>query len=736
MRPAQTNYYPFTDPRSIAGCTIWIDAQDSNTVTLTTGSVVTAVRDKSVNQYVFSNGALMTYNVTKFNTIYPSFFYSGTAAGRIGSNASVSIAQPFTVFAVGTNQGNTGTRYSILDSISSTTRAAAEVSNVAAASSPRPCMISGGTTLIASTGSWPTFFGSWEFNSTASALTMNGLRQALGTVGTAGTLGTLLGSTQAAQGGAAWRGHLCEIIVYSRILSSTERIQLEGYLAWRWGLRTSFAETTWHPLFNQNPPVRGFVPPDAGTVQHWFDAADSYYSLGSTGGVVTVLLNKGTSNGSNITVSGGSPTTGVATQNGRNLIRMDGTSSLQFTAAFPSQSRARFFAIRPTTNTTVGTVSIFAQAGAATGRDTIAFESSGRITETAQGVAIRIQTAALANQSNVFSIFSVQNSATAANNRVASNGNVLSLTTTTAAASYLTTSATNQIAQAGNIDFGEFISFDQEVSLAVTQQIEGYLAWKWGVQGSLPSTHPYKALPPYYPVTNPSSILNGMGFYGLLRTWLDASDRSTVTLSGNVVTAWAGKSRNRGVTLTGSPIYKQSSFLGGRNVISFNGAGDSALAVTGNTGGFTIFLVTTQPYPEPINELSFVFSSDVTARPGVFYAGGQLYMGSSLGEQPVPVGFSTNITGIYTCVFNSTASTFAFNGGNRFSLNPGTGNATSIYFGRDWSGYYCTAEVGEVLVCAAVMSVLDQMRVEGYLAWKWGLQDRLPGNHPYKNFRP
>jgi hypothetical protein len=28
------------------------------------------------------------------------------------------------------------------------------------------------------------------------------------------------------------------------------------------------------------------------------------------------------------------------------------------------------------------------------------------------------------------------------------------------------------------------------------QRIEGYLAWKWGLQGNLPADHPWKAAPP------------------------------------------------------------------------------------------------------------------------------------------------------------------------------------------------------------------------------------------------
>ena len=34
------------------------------------------------------------------------------------------------------------------------------------------------------------------------------------------------------------------------------------------------------------------------------------------------------------------------------------------------------------------------------------------------------------------------------------------------------------------------------------------------------------------------------------------------------------------------------------------------------------------------------------------------------------------------------------------------------------------------------MSVADIKRVEGYLAWKWGLQANLPANHPHYSAQP
>lgn len=35
-----------------------------------------------------------------------------------------------------------------------------------------------------------------------------------------------------------------------------------------------------------------------------------------------------------------------------------------------------------------------------------------------------------------------------------------------------------------------------DVTLATRQKIEGYLAWKWGLEADLPADHPYKNLAP------------------------------------------------------------------------------------------------------------------------------------------------------------------------------------------------------------------------------------------------
>lgn len=46
------------------------------------------------------------------------------------------------------------------------------------------------------------------------------------------------------------------------------------------------------------------------------------------------------------------------------------------------------------------------------------------------------------------------------------------------------------------VDFAEIIVLTSNPSLATSQLIEGYLAWKWGLTANLPSGHPYKSSRP------------------------------------------------------------------------------------------------------------------------------------------------------------------------------------------------------------------------------------------------
>jgi hypothetical protein len=44
--------------------------------------------------------------------------------------------------------------------------------------------------------------------------------------------------------------------------------------------------------------------------------------------------------------------------------------------------------------------------------------------------------------------------------------------------------------------------------------------------------------------------------------------------------------------------------------------------------------------------------------------------------------------------------------------------------------------VGEAVYTNTALSTTDRERLEGYFAWKWGLEASLPVGHPFRNTPP
>ena len=67
-----------------------------------------------------------------------------------------------------------------------------------------------------------------------------------------------------------------------------------------------------------------------------------------------------------------------------------------------------------------------------------------------------------------------------------------------------------------------------------------------------------------------------------------------------------------------------------------------------------------------------------------------------------------------------------------------TFNATRIRIGNNQqrvdSGIY--GSIAETMLFTQALSDTDIDKINGYLAWKWGLQANLPAGHPYKNSAP
>jgi hypothetical protein len=69
----------------------------------------------------------------------------------------------------------------------------------------------------------------------------------------------------------------------------------------------------------------------------------------------------------------------------------------------------------------------------------------------------------------------------------------------------------------------------------------------------------------------------------------------------------------------------------------------------------------------------------------------------------------------------------------RVSMRLGCRSSTGL--DKDFADGYL-AEVISVPNSGAVLPTAERQKIEGYLAWKWGLQGSLPVGHPYENNPP
>jgi len=225
--------------------------------------------------------------------------------------------------------------------------------------------------------------------------------------------------------------------------------------------------------------------------------------------------------------------------------------------------------------------------------------------------------------------------------------------------------------------------------------------------------------------------------------WLDAADASTITLNGSTVSQWNDKSGNgRNVsqpTASAQPT-SNTRTLNGLNVLDFNVdiIGRSTPFVTINTPWLVYSVITFDNFTG--NPVYIGLQGAQTTHIGwssngniQFYnpATGVVGLSGSVitANTPALVGVqydTTNLTGIYNGAAQGSpavtipADTALFNIGSHAS-------GASNYF---------DGAIGEIVFIQSTVSLSNRQKLEGYLAWKWGLQANLPVGHPYKNAPP
>jgi len=273
--------------------------------------------------------------------------------------------------------------------------------------------------------------------------------------------------------------------------------------------------------------------------------------------------------------------------------------------------------------------------------------------------------------------------------------------------------------------------------------------------------------------------------------WLDAADTSTVSTESNTVTEWRDKSPNNyvftrasGTSNSGKPTYSLSS-LNNLPTLSFNRVNDQYLIGDSTNfqvgyNSFYLFIVF------KFNEESTEYFQGVFNKSLLLGVNGRIacYKGYSVPDGTLNPGMFLDITQPEA----STGSPFIMNDTNfnMFTLichrnTPGEIRSTStinqngttltatsftrpirtgetihtnltntqyMFVGAYNSATsnsnipeldsYLNGSIAEIIGYSTEqdMSTLNIQRVEGYLAWKWGLNAKLPTNHPYKNKSP
>ena len=272
----------------------------------------------------------------------------------------------------------------------------------------------------------------------------------------------------------------------------------------------------------------------------------------------------------------------------------------------------------------------------------------------------------------------------------------------------------------------EIIVYNTNLTTSQRQAVEGYLAWKWGIQTSLTSTHPYYRFPASYPsvpdfISTPTFIPSSIA--GLV-VWTDAS---TVTS----VNPWTNGGSGGTINCTGTV---NTAARNGRNTVSLTTGQSWTMATTLTLSSYTMFWSGRQTGP---NYSRVLQSTSLNQLYG--YWGGSkqtLYIDGNPSKLSGLAGNTNWDTFSHGRVAGG-AFTFNWDG---TSILAGTSTTNSLAGLAINSGVYpgeaSQVEIGEIIVYNSVLSTTNIQIVEGYLSWRWGVQANLPVGHPYKNFPP
>jgi hypothetical protein len=727
-----TSIAAFASPTSIAGCTLWLDAQDSSTITGT--STVTQWRDKSgQGNNTTSYGGTPALTANAING-YQSIYLNGSSR-LTGSNSNTNTTATFII--VGTASPNVE-QYGCMYSFSrvgvtgyqdtqsmtgpNTYNTGSSRANVAQRNA------TGGAIAIEPGFNNP-FITIVIFDGTNYYGYLNGAL--MGSNTSSGNFGYTFYAIGAQTWSNPtnynyfWTGYIGEVIAYNSVLSTAQRQQVETYLANKWGLNT----------------VASFSPTSIPNCLLWFDAADTS-KITSTGSTVNSWTSKGSFTGNAIS-NAGTVTTGLLTQNGKNIITVPASATLSFSLATPNQPRAYFAVARVTSQIAGGTYGapLFLNCTTSgSGEESFYGPTPQGLTTgytmgiTRQGIADTITTGLFLSPGyRHWAVYSAVNSAiSTSSNFITIQGTSQPIVNNFTASGYRTSSFGRTIGGAPvSYDLAELIMINGEVTTTQRQQMEYYLASKWGLL----------TVPTFEPTVISNCVI-----------WLDAADTDSIVRSGTQVTRWSNKGSGSGYASNASgsgTVTSGTTTYNGLNVVQVPGAAFLNLVATlpnQARAWFAVFKQTSQVSSATSGLYSQYFAI-------VNQVGGNGQDTVSGPERPTTVGTSTHTMGegasgvairigtgntvpsgynvfrAYTWINSATSTTnnvinvngtsYALTGENTTAASYSTTSRT--YTIGDGGGYGNGSDLAELICINAEITVLQRQQIEYYLSQKWGI---------------
>lgn len=307
----------------------------------------------------------------------------------------------------------------------------------------------------------------------------------------------------------------------------------------------------------------------------------------------------------------------------------------------------------------------------------------------------------------------------------------------------------------GNIH--EIIFYNVALTSPQQQAIEGYLAQKWGLVSSLPANHPGRSQTYYNGrVYQPQISLKPAPYanyfplsIGGCALWLDGADpagNGIVPAAGNLA-IWVDKSGGGINAIAGTAVYPQfnTSFLNGLGVVGLTDAADYfTVANNFNTPSLTyVFLM--KPTAANTNNKCGLLSTDTAGQYGRSIALNNMVFEIEIYSTFLATSITTNSSTWYivSAVFNGTSSvTFSYNGTISTYAGSGTGtNSSGLTIGSynsssSYVSFNANFYLAEAIIFPTALPQSQFQQLEGYLAWKWGLQSSLINTHPYYSAPP